>query len=173
MNNNSLENEILNLPKGTFININGVSYVKYDNVLDVVNNAYELKNPKIPPKLAERIEELREIGWDDEYIIYDIYTDKETGMMDSNVVRWMNDNKGLFTKALANGYTIEKEPAWVVKYDDMYLMSLAVLYDGDRVNSYFRVLGENFDEPRVFRNKEEAEAARILAARGTVKEWSE
>ncbi|MCO8290242.1 DUF1642 domain-containing protein [Tetragenococcus halophilus] len=170
MNNNSLENEILNLPKGTFININGMSYVKYDNVLDVVNNAYELKNPKIPEKLAERIEELREIGWDDEYIIYDIYTDKETDMIDSNVVRWMNDNKGLFTKALVNGYTIEKEPVWVVLKDTRYFHAFTGEYD--KFEGFEYVLSMYEGNAHTFADKQKAEAVATLVD-GVVGEWSE
>ncbi|KFN93634.1 hypothetical protein TMUPMC115_0232 [Tetragenococcus muriaticus PMC-11-5] len=130
----------------------------------------ESEKPKIPRWLAERIEEYY-IDSSIEFWRYffngDIFN-PINGERD-----WILDNDELISKIFLYGYTIEKEPVWVVKDDDMYLISLSVLYDGVRVNSYFHVLDENFDRPRVFRNKEEAEAARILAAKGTVEEWSE
>lgn len=179
MNRDSLPNEILYLPPIDRIHLNGDEYVKYNAVLDKVDNAYELQKPEIPKFVADWIEEVKQRGCG----LADALNCFESPIMPEKVKQWIqfdfaaigchHDNQELLAKAWLNGYTIEKEPVWVVKDDDMYLISLSVLYDGDRVNSYFHVLDDNFDRPRVFRNKEEAEAARILAAKGTVKEWSE
>lgn len=66
------------------------------------------EKPEIPKKLAEMIEELKEAGFGDEYILFDIYADKEDGVMDNDVERWIGKNEGYLIKAVTNGYTIEK-----------------------------------------------------------------
>ncbi|MDN6751490.1 MAG: DUF1642 domain-containing protein [Staphylococcus equorum] len=166
MNRDSLPNEILYLPPIARIHLNGDEYVKYNAVLDKVDNAYELQKPEIPKKLAEMIEELKEAGFSDEYIIFNIYADKEDGVMDNDVERWIGKNEGYFIKAVTNGYTIEK---FIVKAPyDRYFGGF--LEKGQHAEINFSHI--NRDNAQKFEDKSKAVAVATLVD-GTVEEWSE
>lgn len=166
MNRDSLPNEILYLPPIARIHLNGDEYVKYNAVLDKVDNAYELQKPEIPKKLAEMIEELKEAGFSDEYILFDIYADKEDGVMDNDVERWIDKNEGYFIKAVTNGYTIEK---FIVKVPhDRYFETFLRKEDFADIN--FKTTSIEYAEK--FTDKAKAEAIATLIE-GTVEEWHE
>jgi len=134
-----------------------------------------LKKPSIPSELAEIIENFRKFGWDDEYIINEIYTDKETDMIDSGVERWMNHNKGLLTKALVIGYTIFK-PVWVVRRSGLTLTEFEYNFerafeDKNMYESEFTNLYCSDKNPIYFKDKKAAEFAAYVT-NGTIKEWS-
>jgi len=157
-------------------------------------SALPSEKPEIPKFVADWIEHIREtnkhgdgfVGINGEDIFRIIIDMGEISSMfpvsdlsindyeiTDELVDWCSGHETEFLRALIDGYTIEKEPAWVVRINKK-------TYFCRFTDKYFK---ENSDEPtyiesgnpsliKKFTNKDKAEAAATLVY-GTVEEWSE
>lgn len=176
MNRDSLPNEILYLPPIAQIHLNGDEYVKYNAALDKVDNVYELQKPEIPKFVADWIEEVKQRGCG----LADALNCFESPIMPEKVKQWIqfdfaaigchHDNQELLAKAWLNGYTIEKEPVWVVLKGAQYFHAFTGEYD--KFEGFEYVLSMYEGNAHTFTDKQKAEAVATLVD-GTVKEWSE
>lgn len=139
----------------------------------------EPEKPEIPKFVADWIEEVKQRGCG----LADALNCFVSPIMPEKVKQWIqfdfavigchHDNQELLAKAWLNGYTIEKEPAWVVRINEK-------LYFCRFTDKYFE---ENPDKPtysesgnpelvKKFTDKAKAEAVATLIE-GTVEDWSE
>lgn len=131
-------------------------------------NLTEPEKPEIPHWLAERIEEYN-IDSSIEFWRYVF----NGSIFNPGERAWILDNDDIINKIFLCGYTIEKQPAWVVRINEK-------LYFCRFTDKYFE---ENPDEPtysesgnpefiKKFTNKDKAEAVATLI-NGEVEEWGE
>ena len=137
-------------------------------IIDKAKGLDEPENQEIPAELAKKIENFKGKVTDD-YIIYSIFLDDEYDNLKKDTHQWIKDNPGKLSRAVVNGYTIEKEPAWVVKAGGSYVTSIDYdFYDwtiGTTIN-------KDDESILTFTDKKKAEAVATLVD-GTVEEWSE
>ncbi|MCO8292636.1 DUF1642 domain-containing protein [Tetragenococcus halophilus] len=125
----------------------------------------DVGKPEIPPKIAERIEEERADGQSDSAIYSILQSEKETRM-------WSMAHKDDLMKALINGYTIEKEPVWVVRINEkLYFCRFTDKYFEKDSDAPTYIESGNPSLIKKFTNKDKAEAVATLVD-GTVEEWS-
>lgn len=144
-----------------------------DGRVDALTFAYkrvkwldEPEKPEIPKFVADWIEEKRPY-----YSLMTIVGNYLNGFgMPERVEEWITDNRDDFVKALVNGYTIEKEPVWVVLQDAQYFHAFTGEYDESEGFEYVLAMYEG--HAHTFADKQKAEAVATLVD-GTVKEWSE
>ncbi|MEK0176153.1 DUF1642 domain-containing protein [Tetragenococcus halophilus] len=138
-------------------------------------NLTEPENPEIPAELAKRIENFKGKVTDDydDYIIYSIFLDDEYDNLKKDTHQWIKDNPGKLSRAVVNGYTIEKEPVWVVRINGkLYFCSFTDKYFEKNSDAPTYIESGNPSLIKKFTNKDKAEAVATLVD-GTVKEWSE
>ena len=133
------------------------------------------EKPEIPKFVADWIEEVKQRGCG----LADALNCFVSPIMPEKVKQWIqfdfaaigchHDNQELLAKAWLNGYTIEKEPAWVVKAGGSYVTSIDYdFYDwtiGTTIN-------KDDESILTFTDKKKAEAIETLVE-GTIEEWSE
>lgn len=168
MNRDSLPNEILYLSPIARIHLNGDEYVKYNAVLDKVDNAYELQKPEIPQFVAKEIPSEPTEALDSYYnpgvYVVPPYSNK--------VVSWIEGHFDIFLQALVNGFEIQKEPVWVVKGHHGYLTEIEVNNGQPEWRQSFTGDPEDKDIIK-FHNEEDAERAEVVVKGGAIEEWSE
>ncbi|GBD74090.1 DUF1642 domain-containing protein [Tetragenococcus halophilus] len=151
----------------------------FSDVRGLLKTLDEPEKPEIPKFVADWIEEVKQRGCG----LADALNCFVSPIMPEKVKQWIqfdfaaigchHDNQELLAKAWLNGYTIEKEPAWVVKvseYTGFYLKEFTSGWDGkDTPKTYATSIK---DKAYKFTDKAKAEAVAILVD-GTVEEWSE
>lgn len=151
----------------------------FSDVRGLLKTLDEPEKPEIPQFVADWIEEVKQRGCG----LADALNCFVSPIMPEKVKQWIqfdfaaigchHDNQELLAKAWLHGYTIEKEPVWVVKINKK-------LYFCRFTDKYFE---ENSDEPiysesgnpelvKKFTDKAKAEAVATLI-NGEVEEWSE
>lgn len=138
-------------------------------IIDKAKGLDEPENPEIPAELAKKIENFKGKVTDD-YIIYSIFLDDEYDNLKKDTHQWIKDNPGKLSRAVVNGYTIEKEPVWVALKDAQYFHAFTGEYD--KFEGFEYVLSMYEGNAHTFADKQKAEAVATLVD-GTVKEWSE
>ncbi|MCO8297315.1 DUF1642 domain-containing protein [Tetragenococcus halophilus] len=124
------------------------------------------EKPEIPKFVADWIEEKRPY-----YSLMTMVGNYLNGFgMPERLEEWITDNKDDYLKALVIGYTIEKEPVWVVLKDAQYFHAFTGEYDESESFEYVLAMYEG--HAHTFTDKQKAEAVATLVD-GTVKEWSE
>ncbi|WP_373786303.1 DUF1642 domain-containing protein [Jeotgalibaca porci] len=122
-----------------------------------------LSKPVIPQFVAEWFEndkrdmEIEDVFWQIE----------SCEMVKLDVDRWITDNKNTFIRAWLDGYEVEKEPMWVVRYEGGYFseeIKFGCGIDGDWVDEVSRAYH--------FTDKAKADAVALLIG-GTVEEVTE
>ncbi|MDN6204342.1 MAG: DUF1642 domain-containing protein [Tetragenococcus halophilus] len=134
------------------------------------------EKPEIPKFVADWIEEVKQRGCG----LADALNCFVSPIMPEKVKQWIqfdfaaigchHDNQELLAKAWLNGYTIEKEPVWVVLKDAQYFHAFTGEYDESEGFEYVLAMYEG--HAHTFADKQKAEAVATLVD-GTVKEWSE
>lgn len=138
-------------------------------------NLTEPEKPEIPKFVADWIEEVKQRGCG----LADALNCFVSPIMPEKVKQWIqfdfaaigchHDNQESLAKAWLNGYTIEKEPVWVVKAGGSYVTSIDYdFYDwtiGTTIN-------KDDESILTFTDKQKAEAVATLVD-GVVGEWSE
>ena len=134
------------------------------------------EKPEIPKFVADWIEEVKQRGCG----LADALNCFVSSIMPEKVKQWIqfdfavigchHDNQELLAKAWLNGYTIEKEPAWVVLKDAQYFHAFTGEYD--KFEGFEYVLSMYEGNAHTFADKQKAEAVATLVD-GVVKEWSE
>lgn len=153
--------------------------VRYEELMILVDNLDEPEKPEIPQFVADWIEEVKQRGCG----LADALNCFVSPIMPEKVKQWIqfdfaaigchHDNQELLAKAWLHGYTIEKEPVWVVKvseYTGFYLKEFTSGWDGkDTPKTYATSIK---DKAYKFTDKAKAEAVATLVD-GEVEEWSE
>ena len=123
------------------------------------------EKPEIPKFVADWIEEKRPY-----YSLITMVGNYLNGFgMPERLEEWITDNFNDYVKALVNGYTIEKQPVWIVKAPyDRYFGGF--LEKGQHAEINFSHI--NKDNAQKFEDKSKAVAVATLVD-GTVEEWSE
>ncbi|MCO8298665.1 DUF1642 domain-containing protein [Tetragenococcus halophilus] len=139
-------------------------------------NLTEPEKPEIPKFVADWIEEVKQRGCG----LADALNCFVSPIMPEKVKQWIqfdfavigchHDNQELLAKAWLNGYTIEKEPVWVVLKDAQYFHAFTGEYD--KFEGFEYVLSMYEGNAHTFADKQKAEAVATLVD-GTFKEWSE
>ncbi|MEI4283188.1 DUF1642 domain-containing protein [Tetragenococcus halophilus] len=130
------------------------------------------ENPEIPAELAKKIENFKGKVKDD-YIIYSIFLDDEYGNLNKDTHQWIKDNPGKLSRAVINGYTIQKESVWVVRINGkLYFCRFTDKYFEKDSDAPTYIESGNPSLIKKFTNKDKAEAVATLVD-GTVEEWSE
>lgn len=134
------------------------------------------EKPEIPKFVADWIEEVKQRGCG----LADALNCFVSPIMPEKVKQWIqfdfaaigchHDNQELLAKAWLNGYTIEKEPAWVALKGAQYFHAFTGEYD--KFEGFEYVLSMYEGNAHTFADKQKAEAVATLVD-GTVKEWSE
>jgi len=133
------------------------------------------EKPEIPKFVADWIEEVKQRGCG----LADALNCFVSPIMPEKVKQWIqfdfaaigchHDNQELLAKAWLNGYTIEKEPVWIVKAPyDRYFGGF--LEKGNHAEINFSHI--NRVNAQRFEDKDKAQAVATLVD-GTVEEWSE
>lgn len=151
----------------------------FSDVRGLLKTLDEPEKPEIPKFVADWIEEVKQRGCG----LANALNCFVSPIMPEKVKQWIqfdfaaigchHDNQELLAKAWLHGYTIEKEPVWVVRINEK-------LYFCRFTDKYFE---ENSDEPtysesgnpelvKKFTDKAKAEAVATLI-NGEVEEWSE
>jgi len=129
----------------------------------------DVGKPEIPAELAKKIENFKG-KVNDDYIIYSIFLDDEYDNLKKDTHQWIKDNPGKLSRAVVNGYTIKKEPVWVVLKGAQYFHAFTGEYDESEGFEYVLAMYEG--HAHTFTDKQKAEAVATLVD-GTFKEWSE
>jgi len=133
------------------------------------------EKPEIPKFVADWIEEVKQRGCG----LADALNYFVSPIMPEKVKQWIqfdfaaigchHDNQELLAKAWLHGYTIEKEPVWIVKAPyDRYFGGF--LEKGNHAEINFSHI--NRVNAQRFEDKDKAQAVATLVD-GTVEEWSE
>lgn len=151
----------------------------------------EPEKPEIPKFVADWIEHIREtnkhgdgfVGINGEDIFRVIIDMGQVSSMfpvsdlsindyeiTDELVDWCSGHETEFLRALIDGYTIEKQPVWVVLKDAQYFHAFTGEYDESEGFEY--VLAVYEEHAHTFTDKQKAEAVATLVD-GTFKEWSE
>ena len=152
------------------------------------------EKPEIPKFVADWIEHIREtnkhgdgfVGINGEDIFRIIIDMGQVSSMfpvsDLNIndyeitdelVDWCSGHETEFLRALIDGYTIEKEPAWVVRINEkLYFCRFTDKYFEKDSDAPTYIESGNPSLIKKFTNKDKAEAVAILVD-GEVEEWSE
>ncbi|MDN6569187.1 MAG: DUF1642 domain-containing protein [Tetragenococcus halophilus] len=148
----------------------------FSDVRGLLKTLDEPEKPEIPKFVADWIEEVKQRGCG----LADALNCFVSPIMPEKVKQWIqfdfaaigchHDNQELLAKAWLNGYTIEKEPVWVVLKDAQYFHAFTGEYDESEGFEYVLAMYEG--HAHTFTDKQKAEAVATLVD-GTVKEWSE
>ncbi|MDN6268740.1 MAG: DUF1642 domain-containing protein [Tetragenococcus koreensis] len=144
----------------------------------------EPEKPEVPKEFDEWYKEIQEIKGNaaKRFALWKIcqfgfgcgFEDvKDRKIIKGSLTNWVMNHKEKAVNAVLNGYTVKKEPVWVVKINEK-------LYFCRFIDKYFE---ENSDEPtysesdnpelvKKFTDKAKAEAVATLVD-GEVEEWSE
>ena len=82
--------------------------IAYENILKDLENLDEPQKPAVPQFVADFIAEQKKLGHTLSYSI--------DACMSDRVGEWYWDNSELFALAWIDGYTVEKEPKYTVKF---------------------------------------------------------
>lgn len=165
MDKQEILNEIEKLRQGYHPYLGRV--VSYDELIILVHESELSKKREIPPKIAKRIEEERKDG-ESNFSIYTILLSDESTRL------WTVDHKDTLMQVLVNGYTIGKEPVWIVVKGHLTLTSFE--YDFEMsdfakniyCSEFSNLLYEDSDEPIYFKDKKAAEFAAYVT-KGEIK----
>lgn len=147
------------------------------------------EKPEIPKFVADWIEEVKQrgCGLADalNYFVSPIMPEKlkQWIQFDFAAIGCHHDNQELLAKAWLHGYTIEKEPVWIVKFNNpinkywTYFTAFKGTDDKevswiDYDESQPNYIGNPLSHAHPFKSKDKAEAVATLTD-GTVEEWSE
>lgn len=92
-----------------------------NNAITLCNQLDEPELPVIPQFVADFIKETQRNKRNLRDAFHEIVT---RGLDNENAEEWIEDSPDAFARAWLYGYTIEKEPQWVVKDDTGYLSYL-------------------------------------------------
>ncbi|BAK95155.1 DUF1642 domain-containing protein [Tetragenococcus halophilus] len=146
-----------------------------DGRIDALTFAYKRvkwldapEKPEIPHWLAERIEEYN-IDSSIEFWRYVF----NGSIFNPGERAWILDNDELISKIFLYGYTIEKEPVWVVRINEkLYFCRFTDKYFEKDSDAPTYIESGNPSLIKKFTNKDKAKAVATLVD-GTVEEWSE
>lgn len=126
------------------------------------------EKPEIPHWLAERIEEYN-IDSSIEFWRYVF----NGSIFNPGERAWILDNDDIINKIFLCGYTIEKQPVWVVRINEkLYFCRFTDKYFEKDSDAPTYIESGNPSLIKKFTNKDKAEALAILVD-GEVEEWSE
>ena len=137
--------------------------VDMDYVIKLIDQLDEPEKVVIPQFVAEWIE--RQKKYEPEPVITAMNRLRSNGTRELMI--WFESNPDVYARAWLDGYEVEKEPMWVVKYEDGYFseeINFGCGIDGDWVDEVSRAYH--------FTDKSKAEAVALLIG-GTVEEVQE
>ncbi|MCO8288290.1 DUF1642 domain-containing protein [Tetragenococcus halophilus] len=146
----------------------------FSDVRGLLKTLDEPEKPEIPAELAKKIENFKGKVTDD-YIIYSIFLDDEYDNLNKDTHQWIKDNPGKLSRAVVNGYIIEKQPAWVVRINEkLYFCRFTDKYFEKDSDAPTYIESGNPSLIKKFTNKDKAKAEAVATlVDGEVEEWSE
>ena len=111
MNKQELIEEIEDLKDLNQLFDNNPGYIKIDTVMGLVSKLDEPQKPVVPQFVADFITEQKKLGHTLSYSI--------DACMSDRVAEWYWDNSELFARAWLDGYEVEKEKRYYVRFKGM------------------------------------------------------
>lgn len=134
-------------------------YLGMVEMLKGVEKLDEPEMPVIPQFIADIIIQAgTNIDRNKEYVIRSTISQFYANDFESSVWEWFNTKGNLivFIRSVENGYTIEKEPRWVIKIGKGYFSG----YEETKVTYVLDDMPGALDERVIYENKEEARAVK-------------
>lgn len=113
----------------------------------------ELNKPTVPQIVADYIKYTKDAEWDLQEAMDDVaYEDNK------DLRKWFNNNIELFARAWIDGYTVEKEKKYTVKFKNVQSGTRYLKYDGVIEKWYFGI-NQDSSAARLCHTKEELKKA--------------
>nr|DAI90141.1 MAG TPA: Protein of unknown function (DUF1642) [Caudoviricetes sp.] len=87
-------------------------YALIDYILDLVNRLDEPQKVKVPAFVAEKMKRYKSALW----MLSSEYFDTSLEVDSDELTNWIDQNSEEFFRAWLDGYEVEEEQKWVVKY---------------------------------------------------------
>lgn len=87
-------------------------YVKITKVIELVNQIDQPQKVKVPAFVAEKMKCYKSALW----MLSSEYFDTSLEVDSDELTNWIDQNSEEFFRAWLDGYEVEEEPKWVVKY---------------------------------------------------------
>lgn len=119
--------------------------------LDQLKKMDEPQKVTIPQFVADWIEQRKDEGWKLSQMFLQANLEEKYG-------RWIVDNQETFARAWLDGYTVEKEKKYKVKFKNIQSGTRYLKYDGDIEKWYFGI-NQDSSAARLCHTKKELEEA--------------
>lgn len=133
---------------------NKCEYIEIDAVIELASELDEPQKVQVPQFVADWIEECK----NDDFHLFGAM--EEMSLHQKKLDYWFreDDNMELFARAWLDGYTVEKEKRYIVKFKNVQSGSRYFKYDGVIGKWYFGI-NQDSNTTRLCHTKEELEEA--------------